>query len=328
VKRGKGLFLRSLLLVLSLAGAVLAQSYEAALLDGVAARDRALETGDQRDWQRALQHFERAVELQPSKEAQFELAEAAAQLGLVARAYAAYEAALALGLQGKARARAEDFLGARQGQVARLEVVGPSGAQLWVDDQRRGSLPLSAPLVVAPGELRVRLEQPDFQTRELRVQATAAGLARVAIELTPVAAAPAAPPSVHAHADARAPWAVPTLITGGALAVAGVATFTASSLLLSGARHDLAALCDLPDPDDGDRCLATAPERRGEAQSAANRVLTYGNLRWVGVAGAALGVGAAVVGWLGLASGETPEPAQAALELSPERASLVWRGRF
>jgi hypothetical protein len=112
-----------LVLSLSLHATAFAQEYESALLDGVAARDRALETGKEGDWQRALQHFARARQARSTKEAEFEYAEAALRVNLWSEAYAAYEAALALGLQGKAETRARAFLSARAAEVTRVEAT-------------------------------------------------------------------------------------------------------------------------------------------------------------------------------------------------------------
>src|SRR3954468_14064128 len=77
---------------LCLSAAAEAEDYETELVDGVAARDRALETQDERDWRQAWLHLKRAVELQSTAEAEFELAEVAVRLELWPEAYGAYQA--------------------------------------------------------------------------------------------------------------------------------------------------------------------------------------------------------------------------------------------
>jgi hypothetical protein len=146
-----------------------ADSYDSAIARGVAARDRALETGSVEDWQQALDLFAEAVDLKPTKEAKFEFAGVAVRLHLEDEAFAAYEEALGLGLQGRAEERARAFVEAHGLEVARLDVAGPAGTMVYVGSRRRAVLPLSRPLVVSAGALLVRLEPPGSRPWEAKI---------------------------------------------------------------------------------------------------------------------------------------------------------------
>jgi PEGA domain-containing protein len=332
-----------------------AQSYDSALLDGVAARDRALETDSESDWRRALQHFARAMAQQPSKEAAFELGQAAAHLKLTADAYAAYETALELGLSGKAKALAQLFIGENEDLVGRVAVTGPAGASLSVDDELRGELPLARPLVVLVGEHQVSLTKPGFRRASLRVDVGSGSVHALALELTAEPATVAAPmpdaqserptaagahvaetsPRVTAaqrpeqpRGDAT-PWARPTLIAGSALFVTGIAGWVATSLLVSDARRDLRASCSALDARDPDVCAETTSPRRAQAQAAANRLLTFKNLRWVAIGGAGVGLAAGALGLVPLLTNDSPAVVRgASLELAPGRVAVAWQRRF
>jgi hypothetical protein len=125
-----------------------------------------METGSSSDWQRAGEHFGRARELRSTKQAEFEFAEAALRLDRWLDAYAAYEAALDLGLEGKAAERARTLLAARAPEVARLAVEGPPGARIRVGDGSSIELPLRRPLVVRPGSIELRAECSGFVSRQ------------------------------------------------------------------------------------------------------------------------------------------------------------------
>ncbi len=342
-----------LLLSLWLHAAAHAQGYESALLDGVAARDRALETGNHGDWQRALQHFARARQASSTKEVEFEYAEAALRVELWVEAYAAYETALALGIQGKAEARARAFLSARAREVARLDIQGPSGASVYVDDVKRAELPLPRPLVVRAGALALRLERSNFRSWQRQLDVGAASLTRLELELEPVArsSVPVAelPGSVEPGPSERAssgslqpapvevsPWAGPALIAGGSLFLVGAVGLVTTSLLLPDARRELAGLCSESDTDG--RCLFATAANRGSAQSAADRIETLENMRWVTASGAALGMVAATVGFVQRMRGRPSTLAEQAtrmagrptvgLRASEQGLALEWQGKF
>jgi hypothetical protein len=333
-----------------------AQTYDSALLDGVAARDRALETDSERDWQRALQHFARAMTVQPSKEAAFELAQAAARLNLIAEAYGSYEEALALGLTGKAEGLARRFISENEARVGRIDVRGPPGATLSVDEQPRGELPLPRPLVVLAGERQVSLAQPGFRRASVRVDVSSGSVRAIELELVaerplngssaplphaelgPSAQPPLGAPAGHGVTAAQRPeepssdapaWARPTLIAGSALFVTGIAGWVATSLLLSDARGDLRASCSEFSADEPDVCTEATTSQGDQAQSAANRVVTYENLRWVAIGSAGVGLAVAVIGLVPLLTSDSPAPLHgASLEWAPGRIGFAWQQRF
>jgi hypothetical protein len=98
------------LFLVSIACCASADDYDATVARAAEARDRALESQSAEDWRQALALFAAAVALRPTMEAKFEYAEAAARLGLDDVARAAYQAAIDLGLEGKAAERARRFV--------------------------------------------------------------------------------------------------------------------------------------------------------------------------------------------------------------------------
>ena len=175
-----------------------ADDYDDALRDGAAARDVARETHRAADWQRALSHFERAVSIEDTMAARFELAEAAHGLGWIDVAYASYELALEKGLFGKAASVAKNYLDAHRSDVARIEVSAPAGTAVYVDGRERAKLPLDRPLVVPAGNVQLRLVAADHEPWEQAVNLDAQVVMRLAPELEPppreAPPAPVAPP--------------------------------------------------------------------------------------------------------------------------------------
>lgn len=332
-QRAKAVKLRAVacvLLLMALPGAAFAQSYETALLDGVSARDRAIETGSASDWQRAAQHFARARELRSTKEAEFEFAEAALRLDRWLEAYGGYEAALELGLEGKAAQRARAFLAARASEVARLMVEGPAGARIHVDEGAATELPLRRPLVVRPGSVELRAERDGFHGRRWRLDVAANSSTTVQVQLEPLpvpSPPPPAPPRPEQPASEPPGWAMPLTLAGGSLFLAGGVGALTTSLLLPGERRELDRVCA---EFDGDDCASAVADRQEQAQSVANRIETFENLRWVAFSAAGVGLLGAVVGLVPLlldgASTETAQ--QTSLRAAPDGLLLEWRGRF
>ena len=286
-----------------------AESYEQALARGVAARDRAQETELPGDWQRALEGFGEALQQNPTKEARFEWAAAAAQLHLDDEAFAAYEQALAQGLSGRAAQLAKAFLDAHATEMARLALAGPAGAEVFVRGRRRGVLPLAEPLVVSAGSVPLAVRLAGHRAFERELELARQETTSLEVELleanAPVEAAPAKPEPIQTPPqEPRAPlvirregppaWALPTAIGAGALVLAGASAVVVSSLRLPGERETLEANCAV-EPE-GDQCdRAANPEERDRAQTAADDIATLKAVRWGGVAGLGVGV---VVGTL------------------------------
>jgi hypothetical protein len=211
---------------LHLAGATAARadSYDAAIARGVAARDRALDSGSAEDWEVALDLFTQAIELRPTKEAKFEFAGVAARVHLEDEAYAAYEEALELGLAGKAQEWARAFLREHRLDVARLDLVGPIGTTVAVGGRPRGVLPLARPLVVAAGAVLVHLETPRAKRWEARISLPAGETSTLRPDLddapSTAASLAGAAPDGRPTADALAGYI--SLASAGLLVVTGV----------------------------------------------------------------------------------------------------------
>jgi hypothetical protein len=88
----------------------LADEAPSLLVQGIRARDHALETNSPADWQLALSSFELAVEQDASKEAMFELANAAVRLDLLDQAFQAYERALKMNINPRAETDARALI--------------------------------------------------------------------------------------------------------------------------------------------------------------------------------------------------------------------------
>lgn len=322
---------RVLVVTLLLSPGALGQSYDALLLDGVAARDRAMETGNPRDWQRAAQHFARARELKSTKEAEFEFAEAALQTERWVEAYEAYEVALELGLQGRAAARAQEYLTARAAEITRLQITGPQGARVYVDAQPRALLPLRRPLVVRLGSSEVRVEHGGYASWKKQLAITALGVTSVEVELEPLLAPPVATAfeptePVRTTLVEPPPWAAPVAVVGGSLFVVAGASALVTYLMLPGARDELRGLCaEFQD----DECTAAAPARRNSAQSVANRIETLENLRLASLLSAGVGLIGATAGVVPLlTTADTSTAQRGSFHATAQGVWIEWNGQF
>lgn len=316
---------------LSCTTAAWADDYTDAASRAAAARDRALETGRAQDWQEALELFAAAGELRPTPEAKFEFAEAARQLGFEDQALQAFEDALALGLTGKARERAEEFVAQRASAFGRLSVRGPAGARLYVDNAKRAVLPAPRSIVLAPGPHRVHVETGNQPPFERAVTIVASETNEVVVSRAAVLAQESttpAPPALRPEPDSPSRWRTPVLVASGGLVVAGVTTALVSSVLIASKRHDLEQECaELQ--DGGDECAATTATHVTTAQSLGNDILALKGVRWVAVGAAVLGAGGIVLALVGLSrDGEKPARSRAALVVGPETVGVTWRSGF
>lgn len=320
--RARGL-LSTLLVLVTLGGSAHAEGYASAVARAASARDRALETGSAHDWQEALELFAAAVELEPTVDAKFEFAEAAAHLGLDDEAFAAYEDAVALGLEGRAAERARKFLAEHASALGRLELVGPEGARVYVDGRARGRLPLARALPVMPGTRRLQLDAAGYQPFEQELVFEAERPVTLSPRLLPAPhPAPVSAKAPNARSDPREPssgngWALPVLVAGGGFVLLGTATIVVSSMALGNKRDELARECAVVR---GDECAATTATSVSEAQSIGNEILALKTARWAGIGAAALGAGAVGLGVFGLTRASRKAKADARLELSPAGA--------
>jgi hypothetical protein len=121
------------------------------------------------------------------------------------------------------------------------------------------------------------------------------------------------------------------LVSGAVLLGLGVAGFVTAHVMLVDARGDLETHCLLAYDSSAHKCLRTTEGQGPAAQRAANRALTFENLRIVAGGAAALGLLAGGVGLLGVLSGDTTEGeavAGASLDVSSGGLSIGWRGHF
>ncbi|HEX6767294.1 MAG TPA: PEGA domain-containing protein [Polyangiaceae bacterium] len=331
-------FTRLVVLVLGLciARPALADGYDSAVTRAAAARDRALETDNARDWQEALELFAAAIEFRPTKEAEFEFAEAALRLELEDEAFTAYRAALALGLEGKARERAAAFVETHEPRLGRLAVSGPTGARVYVDERKRGVLPLAEPIVVSPGTRSVHVDATNFRSFERHVVVDAGATTAITATLEPLVASPASSARTPSDTAQRAlptskesphVWATPALIAGGGLVLAGAATFVVTTIALGNQRDKLDKQCVIVD---GDECAATTPELVSAAQATSDDIATSKTVRWVSVSAAAVGAGIAAVSLIVLTGSSEPEHARLSIRplVSEHSLGAEWHGEF
>lgn len=151
----------------------------------------------------ALEEFRRAYELAPTPRA-------AAQMGLAAQAVERWldaEAHLAEALRARSdpwirrnRAVLEDSLRAVRGRIGRLVVGGsPAGADVFVNGENVGRLPLAEPARVLPGPVQVELRSPGYVSAATTVTVAAGQQAYAEIRLererpAPEVPLPASPP--------------------------------------------------------------------------------------------------------------------------------------
>jgi hypothetical protein len=311
------------------ASPAVADEYDALLARAIAAKERALDTNDPAAWEDALSLFQQADRIRSTKESKYELGGAAARLRQDDLAVEAYESALALGLEGAARDKAQEFIQQHQNDVGRLEVVGPAGAEVWVGTRQRGVLPLGRPLVVFAGKRRVRVAHGERE-QLLEVEITAGKQQRADfVPLFAESPTPATPPPKTTPSAPRAPegpiltqpapdddhtlaWTL--VIAGGATAAVGLGVVIGASSSIDTRRERLARLCAVPNGEDG--CTSAQPGQREAAQSEVDSIATWKALRiggWVG-----LGVGAVAAGTgLVLLLGGSREKASAHWSVAP-----------
>lgn len=306
-----------------------ADEYDALLARAIAAKERALDTNDPAAWEDALSLFQQADRIRSTKESKYELGGAAARLRQDDLAVEAYESALALGLEGAARDKAQDYINQKKDGVGRLELDGPAGAEVFIGTRQRGTLPLGRPLVVFAGKRRVRVVHGQ---REQVLEVDIAAGKQQGADFTPLFAEPAPiapppptpPPSSASKPEGPTVTPLPTddertlawtlLIAGGGTAVIGLGFVIGASSSIDTRRERLAELCADPDGEDG--CTTAQPGQREAAQSEVDSIATWKAVRiggWVG-----LGVGAAAAGTgLVLLLGSSREKSSARFDVSP-----------
>ena len=199
----------------------------------------------------ALDRFQRAFDIAKTPRIQAQIGVAEQALGRWVPAEVHLAAALDATNDGwivKNRATLETALGAVRMHVGSLEILGqPVGAEVRIDGETLGRLPLPAPLHLAAGRItlevraggyfpvsRVVTIEPRILTREsvaLRPDDSATARPRIAARetsppsepVTTAAPAPAVAPAVPLAGTATDNWRRPTELTVAGLAVVGLA---------------------------------------------------------------------------------------------------------
>jgi hypothetical protein len=328
-------------------GAEHAVAYRAALLEALAAKDRALDSGKAEDWTRALELLRRADAVQSAAVTKYEIAFAAAQLDQVDVALEHYQKAIAAGLPERASDRAQEYIRSNLARVARLQIDGPSGTVINLNGERRGQLPLPTFMYVMPGAISIEAVFPNATRRERDLTLAAGRLSHIVIE--PVEAeevivdagattqdkdAVARSRNVEqvegrrsadslirkssaTHASKaggsslrRVGWTLAA--TGATLAAVSAAFIPIASSKVSSSRDALRNACDVQ-LNGPDTCAHSQQGRWEEAQSASNSIATWKMARavsWVGlVTGVAMTLGGSAVILRSRPAGEHPRRA-------------------
>jgi PEGA domain len=169
----------------------------------------------------ALREFQRAYELGATPHAAASLGLAEQQL----RRWGDAERHLSQALRdktdpwvGKNRAVLEKQVKFVRGQIGRLEITGdPAGAEVLVNNENVGTLPLSDPVPVTPGPVRVEVRSPGYLNGAMSVSVARGQIGRVDLRLERDARA-VAPPTFDAAKAVKAatetpPVAEPTVTT-------------------------------------------------------------------------------------------------------------------
>jgi hypothetical protein len=306
-----------------------ADDYPSALAEAIGHRDRALESQNPEDWELALRGFQSALALEPTKEAWFELASAAARLGFHDQACEAYQEALELGLNPRAQQEAQSFLDEHLPKMANAVIHGPPGAVVHINGRRRGVLPFARPALVPEGTIDVRVEvdgaRPWSRRSNVVAKTTITFEVNALPEPSPAPVGAAHPARADAPAPAPAPaaagrWPVPVMIAGGSVALGGSAVVILASNDLASDRESLDANCMV---QDGDTCISASPELREAAQQNADDIAQDKVLRAVDYGATGLGLVAVAVA----AYYELTQPRQGKARARPVLVGAGFTGR-
>jgi hypothetical protein len=296
-------------IVLASANVAFADEYDATFTRAIAAKERALDLNDPAAFEQALELFQQADRIRATKESKYELGSVASRLRQDDLAVEAYEASLALGLEGTAADKARAFVQEKQGEMGRIAVTGPAGAELYVGARRRASLPLERPLVVFAGKVRLRAV---LGGREVRREVAVAQSQDGSLDLGPdFAAQPVAstpvptytppifthPPPPDETPPRSGPDAADVLTIGGAsVAVISLGTLILAYTQLSTHRDRLKEVCAVPRGED--ECDKANTGERAAAQDEVDSIATYKTLRTASYVGLGAGL---VLGGIGVA---------------------------
>lgn len=220
----------------------------------------------------ALERFRRAYALYPQPNVLFSIARCEQLLGRQLDAITHYREAVRNELLHPGnRERAKAFIAELQQRLARVEIVGPPGMQITLDE-RTVTLPLPEPLDLEPGSKMLRANHAGVPYAG---HATALAGQTTRLELAPAGTASKSPDTgpTPTPQPAETFWTTGHIVgfVGGALGVgAGVAggVFTASANSASDRLADLRARS--ADPDNA--CLsASTPDCDARTEAASDR---------------------------------------------------------
>lgn len=261
-----------------------ADAWDAALARAVVAKERALDSNAITDWETALQAFLEVDAERPNADVSYEIASAAVRLRADDLAFERFERALAQGLVDPAAKKARAFLAAHAQEMGRLSIVGPAGDAITVLGRARGRLPLTRPLVVFAGSVRV-----GHRGHEHTVSVPALGA--LTLDVTdPVTSSPPPPPAVEAT---RSSW--PLGFGIGLFAASGITAIVATSMMSThaGAIEDLCP----PEKLDGARCYAAPADRHAAYDDHRSAYLTWRAIRIGSFVGMGVGALSALYGF-------------------------------
>jgi hypothetical protein len=147
----------------------------------------------------ALQQFSKAYAVRKSPRAAAQMGLAEMALGKWVDAEAHIQEALEASSDrwvSKNVSSLRQALSSVRDHLGSLELLGsPAGAEIVIDGEVRGHLPLGKPLRVRVGEWPVEVRAPGYQPASFKVQVVSGGLARESVNLPPVLTV--APPRVE-----------------------------------------------------------------------------------------------------------------------------------
>lgn len=208
------------------------------------------------DYAGALDRFGRAHDITPDPRLLWNMAACEHKLGHYVKMLRLVRDYLETGgnlLTDQDRREASKLLATVRAQVASLAATtDPPGADVFIDDERAGTTPLSEPILVNPGEHEVRFSKAGYRDL-VRTESFASGQQLSwSLTLQPVPAAPppsqkpatAPPPSPQAQESS--PTHLPLIVGGAGLVVAAAG---ATLVILSASRYsslqsDCAPSCD------------------------------------------------------------------------------------
>lgn len=164
------------------------------------------------DYGLALIEFERAYQLVPDYRVLYNIGQVSIQLSRSSQALRALEQYLKEGGEGLGRERIESVrrdLEMLEARTARLTITGTEGAQVLIDDETYGTLPLEGPLLVDAGRHRIELKREGYRDNSERLTLAGAEDRKIAVELQK---RPKAVPLVAMPTPAETPQKAPRVV--------------------------------------------------------------------------------------------------------------------